>query len=222
MIEKLSTTLIEKLSTKLGDSNYISRSKINEIIDKINLDSEHIDSMSDLLNDTRNRLGRLMEFVEEKTIIKPDYDTDDVKLNNDPFDPKNYREMIEGFCGEILKLNEKIDKFEYRLHDLEIPEPNENLKKAFDDYHNKKPTDEELKIIQKQKLCELFDPETWVLRTDLPKEGSFEWAIIQVKEGHTVRRSSLKCNFFIFSSTKLISFEIDTNDIYALDWEIVK
>ncbi len=69
--------MIEKMITKIGDSNYASRSKINEIIDKVNEHLYEQDSLPSFLSNLDER----MEKLEMRAILKPEYHPDDVSLN---------------------------------------------------------------------------------------------------------------------------------------------
>lgn len=154
--------MIEKLKihpTFCGAETMICK-KLNELIDYVDLHIKVTDHNFDV-NKSR------IENLEEKSILKPDYDPDDVKFTDET-------------------------------------------------YHRRNGVYDELKPVH-----------------HFAKEGTFEWALIQMKEGKKISREGSDDIYYLtqFGSlmhiheergeSMLDSMEINQDDLLAIDWKIV-
>jgi hypothetical protein len=58
------------------------KQKLNLIIDKLDLESEHIDAISVLLNNVRDRMGKFIQNINERLIILEQCPVNDIRQCN--------------------------------------------------------------------------------------------------------------------------------------------
>lgn len=89
--------MIEKMQTQKGDSNYPCRSKINEIIDKLNEISRNVpeNNKTWILNcaTEMHDFDQRLINLEKYSIRKPEYQPEDVAIN--VFEPQIIHELAE-------------------------------------------------------------------------------------------------------------------------------
>lgn len=181
---------IEKMKTQCGDSNYPSRSKINEIIDILTgLDSANIGFCCRI------------EKLEKK-----------VKDNEDNF--KLFLEDDDKFNGNISTQLEDVNKiFTSLLNSIEM-------------------IISRIETLEKKEILkpDYNSDDVKLSNTCIAIEGTFEWALIQMKNGKKVKRKDSPVIIFLSDDKKIMKatinfliihdFKYRNDDISLTNWEI--
>jgi hypothetical protein len=220
-----------KIETYEAPEYYDCCKKINEIIDKFN-------SAPDLKLVIETQKNQIEAFQKNILLIKKQMQDLQLEFENIKYrmtdqidrvsDLEKYRDLHK---KDYLSLKENVDNFDYRLHDIEQCQPSDNesynfITERLNNIYEYINYFKEKAILKPDyppddvKLNEYKSPPPIKsTKYSLAKEGTFEWALIQMKNGNKIKRKDWNCGCcYIKLSEKAANISHD--DLLATDWQV--
>jgi uncharacterized protein (UPF0305 family) len=187
--------------------------KINELDERLSLESDHTNSMSVLLKDTRNKISEFMTAVDKRLS-----DLEECVVDDSETDPT---------ITEIEDMQRFLDSLKNRKPLYQPDDFSIAISKRLD------------RLEEKAILKPDYDPNDVAFPHgyEIAKEGTFEWALIQMKNAKKVRRRNWKGVTWSIENDKIIQKkyyisgefmhlsyleEIDVFESLKNDWQVIE